>query len=454
MFLVTTVFVTFLILALPSALVKYVSEFVGGGKIDLARGVIKKGVVSGFVLSAVFSSVCFLASPLISSLLFGSQIYRHLLELLAFDIFILMFLPFIGNSLIGLQRFSSVAVANSLGAGIKYATAIVLLNLHFGVSGVISGWIAGDLSILIIEVFFLLKFRGETAPVPFSLLAKYSLPIYLAGFSGYFSARVDQFLIIFYLGLEKLGLYNVAITASWIVSSISDSISSALFPQFAERFGRKDINAMSTASLEASRYVSIIYIPLAVGLATVALPAITLFAGTRYSEGAIPLAFLSLTSAISCFGVIANSVVSSLGETRIFLWASLLSFFIDAIACMTLIPILGIVGASFGKALSIIVGFGFVMYNLMRIFGWHFDVEALKKSWISAVIMGSIVLIVQQYLVGLFYLPLYILIGGASYFVLLRLLHVVNTSDIALARRFLPKRLEFVADILALLLIV
>jgi len=120
---------------------------------------------------------------------------------------------------------------------------------------------------------------------------------------------------------------------------------------------------------------------------------------------------------------------------------------------MTLIPILGIVGTSFGKALSIIVGFGFVMYNLKRVFGWHFDVEALKKSWISAVIMGSIVLIVQQYLVGLLYFPLYILIGGASYFVLLRLLHVVNTSDIALVRRFLPKRLEFAADILALLLI-
>ena len=453
MYLITTIFVTFFIFALPSALGKFIPEFIGGGKINLARGVIKKGVMSGVVLSALFSSLCFLASPFISSMIFGSQVYRHLLELLALDIFTLMLQPFLSNSLVGLQRFIDVAVSNSLGAGIKYATAIILLDLHFGLFGVVLGWIVGDLTTLVLYTSFLLKFRGEVAPVSLALLAKYSFPIYLAGYSGYFSARVDQFLIIFYLGLEKLGIYNVAITASGIVSAISDSIGSALFPQFAEHFGRKDINALSMASLGASRYVSIIYIPLAVGLATVALPAITFFAGIKYGEGAVPLALFMLASAIVCLTVVASSIISSFGRTRIFLWASLISFVVDAVLCSQLIPALGIVGAALSKSLASLFGFGFVMYDLRKIFEWRFDVEALKKAWVSSVIMGLIVLATQQLFAGRFYLPVYILVGGASYFVFMRLLHAFNASDIALVKGFLPRRLAFVADALKRLLI-
>jgi len=453
MYLITTIFVTFFIFALPSALGKFIPEFIGGGKINLARGVIKKGVMSGVVLSALFSSLCFLASPFISSMIFGSQVYRHLLELLALDIFTLMLQPFLSNSLVGLQRFIDVAVSNSLGAGIKYATAIILLDLHFGLFGVVLGWIVGDLTTLVLYTSFLLKFRGEVASVSLALLAKYSFPIYLVGYSNYFSARVDQFLIILYLGLEKLGLYNVAITAFGIVSAMSDSIGSALFPQFSERFGRKDINALLTASLGASRYVSIIYIPMAVGLASVALPAITLFAGIRYSEGAVPLALLTLASAIVCLTVVASSIISSLGRTRIFLWASLISLAVDAVLCSQLMPALGIVGAALSKLLATLFSFWFIMYNLRKIFEWHFDVEALKKAWVSSVMMGLIVLATQQLYAGRFYLPMYIMVGGVSYFVSMRLLHAFNASDIALVKGFLPRRLAFVVDALKRLLI-
>jgi len=119
-----------------------------------------------------------------------------------------------------------------------------------------------------------------------------------------------------------------------------------------------------------------------------------------------------------------------------------------------LIPQAGIVGASLSKMFSGIVSFAFIMYSLRRIFGWRFDREALKKSWLNSALMAFIVLIVQQFLVGQFYLPLYILIGGVSYFAFMRLFRVINTSDIALVKDFLPKRLEFVADILAKLLAV
>jgi hypothetical protein len=116
-------------------------------------------------------------------------------------------------------------------------------------------------------------------------------------------------------------------------------------------------------------------------------------------------------------------------------------------------PALGIVGAALSKLLATLFSFWFIMYNLRKIFEWHFDVEALKKAWVSSVMMGLIVLATQQLYAGRFYLPMYIMVGGVSYFVFMRLLHAFNASDIGLVKGFLPRRLAFVVDALKRLLI-
>jgi O-antigen/teichoic acid export membrane protein len=425
----------------------------GSGEVSSARGVIKKGIVFGLVISLFSSSTYFLAVSLISSMLFGSPVYQPLLEVLTLDIFLAVFGQFLGCSLVGLQKFREMSIANSVGSSFRHIMAIILLHFNFGLLGVVLGWIIGDLSGMILYFYFLLPFRGAVTPFPLNRMMKYSLPIYLAGYVDYFSARVDQFLIILYLGLEKFGIYNAAMTASWIVSSFSDTVSVALFPQIAERFGRKDNGALRDASYGASRYLALICIPLSVGLAAVALPTITLFAGTRYIEGAVPLASFSLSCAVGCFGVIASSIISSQGNTRVFLWSSFLSFVIDSVLCLMLIPRFGIIGASFGKTFASIASFVFVLYNLKKSFGWNFDMEALKKSWISAGFMGLVVLAAQYFFFDKFYLPLYILLGGLAYFASIRMLRLVTTSDMDLARRFLPKKLEFIVGILTRLLV-
>ncbi len=453
-FLVTTIFSTFFNFSIPAALAKFVPEYKGGGKVDWARGITKKGIIFGIIVSIISSIALYFSSSWISTQLFGSFTYQSLLEILALDVFAIVFLPFLSSVLTGLQKFRELSISTTFGYGIKYATAIILLNLNFGLLGVILAWVIGDFSSVFLKSYFLLSFRGEITSVPFSRLIKYSAPLYLAGIINYLSARIDQFLIIFYLGLANLGIYNAAITASWVVSSISQSMGAALFPQFAERFGRKDKKALSNAAYGASRYMSIIYLPLAVGLATVALPTISLVAGPSYIEGAIPLTLFSLTSAITCLSPIANSVISSLGKTKIYFWARLSSFSIDTILGVLFIPILGITGAAISKTIASIAGFTYVMISLKKIFGWNFDVTTLKKCWIGSIIMGLIVLTLQQFITNRFYLPLYILVGGVSYLVFIRLFHVVNKSDVTLIKEFLPQKLEFLVDIFAKFLVV
>lgn len=453
LFLITTVFPPLFNLAMPAAIVKFVPEYMGSRLKGRVSSVVKKGLIFGFSVSVITSAVLFLSSRFVSNLLFGSVAYQNMVEFLSIDIFAIMMIPFLSSVLNGFQRFGEVSFGSTFGYIVKYAVAVILLHYDFGLTGVILGWIAGDFTTILIHLYNILPFKEGSDSVLFSELLRYSYPLYFAGLLNYFSLRIDQFLILVFLSTVDQGVYNAAVTASWVVLSVSESIHYALFPQFAERFGRKDRKALATASYVASRYLSIIYLPLAVGLATVALPTLSLVAGSAYIAGYIPLLLFSLTYAFTLLGPIATSLVSSLGKTKIIFWSTFIIFVADAALGVLMIPLLGIIGAALGKSVALILGFVFEMRGLKSVFGWHFDTSTIRKTSVAVMVMAAVVLGVQICWFNIFYLPLYVLVGGVVYFVCLLVFKVVNHADVELIKDFLPKRLGSTVDFFARFLI-
>jgi len=84
--------------------------------------------------------------------------------------------------------------------------------------------------------------------------------------------------------------------------------------------------------------------------------------------------------------------------------------------------------------------------------GLHVDSEAYLKSLIGSAVMAGVVMVAEVYWTGRYLLPVYILIGGTVYLVMLRLLRAVKQRDIELVRQFLPFRvglLDLLGKILA-----
>lgn len=63
--------------------------------------------------------------------------------------------------------------------------------------------------------------------------------------------------------------------------------------------------------------------------------------------------------------------------------------------------------------------------------------------------MAAVVAFVQFMLFDVCMLPLYILVGGVVYILMLRILKAVSEEDIKLFHEFLPKRLGGMIDIFA-----
>jgi stage V sporulation protein B len=448
--MVAALFVTFGTLALPSAATKYISEHLGKERRDMAKGVYKKVLWFGFLISGLLSFLCGMASTVISTVVFGSQAYQPLINVLALDVFALLLSPFFTGTLLGLQKFKEVAFAGIVLSCLRYSISLYMLIQGYGLMGLVIGWVIGDVAGLGFSFFFAsTSFKTRAAQHPFMELVEYSLPLYASGVLTYFTAYIDRFIVLFFAGFTTLGIYSVAVMAASVVGLLSTSIGNSLFPQLSKLYGRHGRDALKVASMRASRYTFFILMPLAVGLAATSYPIITLFAGVRYECGWLPLAMISIAMALTCAGVVVTNLLLSLGSTRGFFEANTLGVAVGAVCSAFLVTPLGSSGAALGRVAMMTTSFGYLAYTLRRGFGLYFDLDAFKKSLVGSAVMAISIGLVQLVWLNRHMLPLYVLVGCFVYILMLRSLKAADNQDIILFHQFLPKYFGGIIDMFA-----
>jgi len=448
--MVAGLFVTFGTLALPSAATKYISEYLGKDRWDMAKGVYKKVLLFGFSVSGLLSFLCVVTSTFISVTVFGSQAYQPLINVLGLDVFALLLSSFFTGTLLGLQKFREVAFSGIVLSCLRYGSSLYLLIQGYGLMGLVIGWVIGDFAGFGLSFFFAsTSFKTRAAQQPFTELVKYSSPLYASGILTYFTAYIDRFVVLFFAGFTTLGIYSVVVMAASVVGLVSRSISNSLFPQLSELYGRHGREALKAASIKASRYIFLIFTPLALGLAATAYPTITLFAGVRYESGWLPLAMISIAMALTCAGVVVSNLLLSLGYTRAFFEANILGVAVNAACCALFVTPFGSAGAALGRVALITTSFGYLAYTLRKVFGLYLDLDAFKNSLISSTVMAIAVGLMQFVWLDRHMLPLYIFVGGVVYVSLLRFLKAVEDQDIMLLHEFMPKYLGGIIDMFA-----
>jgi len=409
-----------------------------------------------FIASIVSGSLVFLFSTQICYLLTRTIGYVEVFKILALDLVFAGVLPSLIGIMIGLQKMKELAGLNILAYTISKVLSIAFLLLNLGLWGVVLGSLIGDFCGFSLFSGYILRSCG-TPSFGFSLkrILGFSWPIYLSSWAGFGYNWFDRALLVAYVPLAEVGVYNVAATAFGVMASIPGAISTALFPQYSELQGRDGMRSLEKAVSTASRYVSYVVVPLAVGLAATARPAISLFAGRTYETGAIPLAILSLFGAVTCVGAALSDIFSIAERTRVSGLLSLIVVSISVSLGILLIPSTGVLGATFLKGVAMVLGLVLMLGVLkrMRLFAVSFDFEALWKSWFASFIMAVAVLGFQLLLYSKYLLPLYILAGVVVYLVMLRFLRAVRSHDIHLVKVFVGKRFERLVEWVAPLLI-
>ena len=429
--------------SLSPALSKYVAEQRGRGEDYSAY--FMAALTFKTMLTAIVSVTLATFSSNLASAALKSPGLHGLIILAAVDVFFTSFTLTFNSLLLGAGLLERMAICQVLSSLSRWIAVLILVYNGYGIYGAVTGWIIGDLTGTIIYAaasIRLIKIKrsmiGESMHLLPSLL-NFSWPLLISSLILFLSNWYDQALVMIFLPLESVGIYNVSYRAFSVLAGLSTALGQALFPYYGMTYGKGDHGAISSAIRRASRYTMIIIFPLTLGLFATARPAITLFAGQQYEPGWSVLAIMSIFGLAYGIQPALSGILMIYEKTKTVMLLNLLSI-LSSLLLLPIVAPLGLNGLAIIKGVSIVVTLALIMYFTSKVVRVEIDREAFLKTLISASIMAVVVFAVQHIYYSKFLLPLYVAVGATIYAAEIRILKMIDSRDIDLLAKIIGER--------------
>ena len=245
-------------------------------------------------------------------------------------------------------------------------------------------WLAFKLTLLtavlmwsissLVSVLVMLPFIAKVAPIrlAFNLkflkeAVKFGYKTQLAGLVSFFNIRLDAFIVGYFLGLEDVGYYSVAVVITQLMWKIPSAIQIVLFPYVASS---SDAKANRISSIVCRNVLAIVFL-LSLGLLLLGKYIIVVWFGSQYLPAVTPLFILLPGTIALCNNQVLFSYLIGQGRPELVMYSTLLALVATVILDFTLIPALGISGAALAST---------VAYSLSALAGLHFFVRVSGNS--------------------------------------------------------------------------
>jgi len=443
----------------PQAVTKFVAENSAAGSMATAAGAFYQAFRANILTYLPVVVIVYSEAKFIASSLLGAVSYAPLIQVLAFDLMVNVgLIPVVTAAMLGLRMYRRLAAVGLIvAAAIRQILIIGLILLMNNFVGLVYGWLLADIAELVALLALTLPTLGPPRfDFPIRKLLNYYLPLELGQIVTFAQTYFDRVLLVVFVPLTALGIYNTALTAYGVLTAISLSIGSVLFSSYSTIEGKGkngSIQSIREASRMANRYMCLILTPLGFGLLATAKPALTLFVGEAYVGGTLPLMIYSGAFAITAFTAGLGPVFLAREETTIAASITAVTVVIGLFSAYLLLPHWGIVGVSIARASAIALSGVLAVPILRKKIGLRIDLRTLAKTFVAGTTMALTIGAVEWLRYSKFLLPLYVLVGAIVYALMLRLLKAVNSNDLKLLSRFMGRRMAVVSAFLTWILL-
>lgn len=435
---------------LPQTATRFLSTYVGVGQEEKAQNSLRYIIRLGLLSSAISSALLYLFSPIISEELLGGERYSFLIQLAAADSFFLSMVNLGFYSLSAFQLFRRIAAIAFIGTISKFSAASVFLLTGSGIEGIVSGFIIGDATTVILylpKLISLTKQRLQAAINRRELL-DYSLPWYGSSLLAFAAEVMDRYLLQILAGLVAVGLYTPAILFGAILRMFLSAMEQALLPHLSREFGRKGINSLASSNKLISRYIFLIYIPTGFLIIALIPSLIPIIYGEKYIPSILPSIIIVIGFTLPAIGYVFNTSLMSAGHTRIFLISTAIGIFLQLLVGFILIPFVSEVGAAIARSLAFAAMTIYPAIKLRELGGLDYDKPALIKGGSGATVMIFTIIILTQTLTPSIALIPSLFLGIVFYLLFLRLTKGVTVQDIEFLNNVTNNKVEGILSII------
>ena len=247
-----------------------------------------------------------------------------------------------------------------------------LLLAHAGASGALAAWVICNYVVAALVVVDTLGRRGETSGASFSEnlrdFVRFGAQSATNAALGTLNYRVDSLLLAAMLGFASFGIYSIAVNVGELAFLLTRPIAAAVSRQL----GTLERAQAAELTARVVRVTTTLMLPVA-ALAFVLGPwLITLVYGATFAPAAFPLrVLLPGIVAFATAGTFASFFLFQIGRPSIVTIVNVVMIVAQAIACIVLVPRIGLSGAALASTLTYVIGAAANTLWFCRLTGLH-----------------------------------------------------------------------------------
>src|SRR6478672_9280511 len=334
-------------------------------------------------------------------------------------------------------RFAAISIVRSVSS---VGFGLLGIWLGWGGMGLLAAFGLGSLTGIILNLVGDRTKIARFSRSQFTQLARYGLPLTLAGLSVALYSTCDRLIVAWLLGKDAAGIFGVAadLPRQFMVM-IAGSVAAATVPLVFRSLSEKNNDTTRQRLTESLELLLVVVAPVAVWLALAADQVAGTLVGVDFRAG---VSALLPTLVLARFFGIANQFYVQLSfqlAERPFMLAgqSFLTLVLSVALMFALVAGYGLYGAALATLATEALGFVVAVALMRRAHPVPFDVNRLAGVAASAAAMAGAILVARSQVNGTGFVALIVvsLAGGLAYVAAAWLLNVANVRTLSL--RFL-----------------
>ncbi len=278
-----------------------------------------------------------------------------------------------------------------------------------------------------------IKLRPKFDKVIFKYLGKIAIPFALAAIFARVYSYIDSIILSKLAGDLAVGWYSIPYKITFAFQFIPMALVASLYPRFSEYFVKDKAKLVYYFEM-AVKYLLIIVLPIAIGIAILAKDLILSIYTSEFLPAVLPLQILMISLIFSFLsfpiGAFLNAGNKQTTQTAIIFCILILNIILN----LFLIPQYGVSGAALaalaGNILLTVIGYIFVQ-TIAKIANW-FLFKILIRLFISAGVLGLAVGLVNLK----YHWSLAIVVGAVVYFAMLFITRTITIEQVKEFRSF------------------
>ncbi|MCK5636980.1 MAG: polysaccharide biosynthesis C-terminal domain-containing protein, partial [Thermoplasmatales archaeon] len=227
----------------------------------------------------------------------------------------------------------------------------------------------------------------------------FAMPMMFLPVIGIISQNVGMLMIGYFWSSVEVGYYFTMVAVVGIVTVFPASVSAVLFPSISEYCSNKNFDKIKQTTHLAERYISMITIPILIGIMVLANPLINIVMSDAFLPAASVLIILAVFISISCLNSPYSSLIKGMDKPSILTKIGIATCLISIILNYLFIPkdgllssfgINGAAGAAGATVISALVGFILLRIAVKKLTGINILQSHTPRHIIAGLIAGII----------------------------------------------------------------